>query len=185
MAQGQEITPLERQRHKQAVGTVLLFNPTWGRERIQSSLNESGIDIGLNYIQTLKREIMEERIQRFNDEGKEKALAAYEDLMYWIVNQARQIMSEEILVRDKDGTVKQQFYAQQNRLKALEIIAKVAEQAMQLKMDLGIFERQLGSMKSEERVIDMIAALKEYRKNPKKYDQRIEDGHTGQSEPAE
>lgn len=168
--QGAEITDDDRKRFKQAVGTVSLFHPMWGHRRVKENLEASGVSIGYNTVNELLQEIKQERLERFNEDSKEEAHAQYEDMMYWVIERCREVMAEEIKVRDKNGTVKQQFYAQQNRLQAIKLAKEAMESLMDFKMDLGIFERQLGTVKNQQTLAELGAMWREVTNNPTKYE---------------
>lgn len=155
------IAPVHEE-NKAAVATVMLLNPKYGSGRVADVLKDSGRPLDKAYVLKCMKEVAEERATRYIEESQEVAMAKYDDLCEWITNQCRAIMQEELKVYDRKGSVKQQFASQSNRIQALKLIILTAEKALNFKMDLGIFERQLGKIKGDATVLSLMAALKEY-----------------------
>ena len=150
--------------YKAQIATMFILNPRASILSIQNALEKNGTHLDKNYIHKLIKEIRAERAERYLNIGKDEVIAEFEDLMSWIQQQARQVLREEIKIFNEDNSLKQKFISQANRVKALKLILETADKAIGIKMDLGIFERQLGRIKGDHSVITLMAALKQYEK---------------------
>lgn len=161
--------PEEREEHKAVIRRVLTMNPTMSLRQIQNRLKkaETPLDLSINYVMDLTREIRTDRIEAVNDETKEDIYAMMKDTVEFVNQQLRAIAQEEKLVytRTKDGvpteTAEVRIFAQNNRIKAMNSIIDNLMKLFNLKMDLGIIERKVGTV--DHNIIDVMSALKKIR----------------------
>lgn len=158
-------TPEQQDDFKAMVSSMLILNPKLSIRKVQDQLTtQFKLELSKNYIGELLKEIHEERARRFVDITKDAAMAEMEDLVAILVQMLRQIIqAEEIVYKDPNRSVESRIISQKNRIAAIDTIFKMYERMMNMKMDLGIFERQLGRFKGDIRYIDMVKALQEYR----------------------
>lgn len=158
------ITDIQRNHRKEIVRRMMLFNPDIAvstlKERLEKS--QTPIVIGLNQLHEMVKEIRAERIQHIRQETKEELYAQVADMVEWVNNQLRAIAQEEKLVyTDSEESPKARIFAQQNRTKALNSVVDNLIKLINLKMDLGIIERNLGT--ADFRVLDVLGALEKLR----------------------
>lgn len=160
----------EREEHKAIIRRVITFNPTASLRSIQMRLRtaEKPLSLSIDYIQDLGREVRRDRIEALNEETKEDIYAEIKDLIEWVNSQLRAIAQEEKLVYsrvDKNDkpteTPETRIFAQNNRIKALNSVVDNMMKLVNLKMDLGIIERKVGTM--DINVISVMSALKKIR----------------------
>lgn len=151
-----KIKPEIEEEHLRIINTLMVLNPKITNQQIRNTLREQYGEgaYDKNYIGRLRRQIKSERMARYTDAKKDEAMSAYEDGVAWIVGQLRKILSQS----DLDPAV---------RVKALKEIRKSLQDVLNMKMDLGIFERQIGKIKSEESVIELMNQVNAYREKEK------------------
>lgn len=165
------IVPLEKkEEYKAVIRRVIAMNPTISVLELQRRLGESSPPLALSrdYLTSLVKEIRLERIKEVEDQTKEDLFAQVQDVVIFVNNQLRAIANEEKLVYTKlndkglpSEKAEVRIFAQQNRIKALNSVIVNLEKLVNLKMDLGIIERKVGTM--DFKVIDMMSALKKIR----------------------
>ena len=159
----------EKQEHKEIVRRVITMNPTISIRAMVARLKkaETPLDISVNYAMELIREVRQDRVKSVEDETKEDIYAMFKDTVDFVNQQLRAIAQEEKLVytKTKDGVpvekAEVRIYAQNNRIKAMNSIIDNLKKLFDLKMDLGIIERKVGTM--DHAIIDTMAALKKIR----------------------
>lgn len=162
-------SPEQKEEYKQIIRRVLTLSPSISLREIQKRLKEaqSPVELSLPYIMEVTREIRTERIREIEQETKEEIFAQVKDLVEFINGQLRAIAQEEKLVymKTKDGVpvekAETRIFAQNNRIKALNSMIDNTIKLVNLKMDLGIIDRKLGTMDVE--IIDYMSALKKIR----------------------
>lgn len=164
------VVPQEQQdEYKANIRRVLALNPTISVRELQRRLKTSTPPVELDYefLNRLVKEIRADRIREVEEQTKEDLFAQISDVVEWVNNQLRAIAQEEKLVytKTKDGLPAEKaevrIFAQQNRIKALNSIVKNLEALINLKMDLGIIDRKLGT--ADFRVIDLMSGLEKIR----------------------
>lgn len=163
--------PIIKYEHEKAlVRRVLTMNPSMTvaalKERLQNA--STPILIGINQLHRLVADIRSDRIKEVELETKDDIYAQIKDTVEWVNNQLRAIADEEKLVYmalDSDGKPKAspetRIFAQNNRIKALNSVVENLIKLVNLKMDLGIIERKLGT--ADFQITDMLSALKKIR----------------------
>ncbi len=165
------IVPLEKkEEYKAIIRRVTLFNPSMSLLELQRRLKdaETPLSLSYDYLKQLIKEIREERTSRLEEETKENLYTQVAETVEWVNQQLRAIAQEEKLVymeKGADGEAvaspKMRIFAQQNRTKALNSVVDNLLKLLNLKMDLGIIERNLGT--ADFRIIDMVSALEKIR----------------------
>jgi hypothetical protein len=159
----------QRDEYKARIRTVLALNPTISILELQRRLKTASPPMELDYqfIKTLTGEIRADRIKEVDEQTKEDLYAQISDVVEFVNNQLRAIAQEEKLVytKTKDGLpaekAETRIFAQQNRIKALNSVVKNLIALVNLKMDLGIIERKVGTL--DFKIIDMMTSLKKIR----------------------
>jgi hypothetical protein len=163
------VTAEKKEEYKAIIRRVKLFNPSMSVLELQRRLAEAEtpIKISYDYLTTLTKEMRQDRIDRLNQETKEDLYNQIAETVEFVNQQLRAIAQEEKLVysRTKDGVpvekAEVRIYAQQNRIKALNSVIDNLKTVIELKMDLGLIERRLGT--ADFRIIDMMQALEKIR----------------------
>jgi hypothetical protein len=165
------IIPLEqKEEYKAIIRRIMAMNPTLSIREIHRRLAEADKPIALDreYLGKLVQEIRRDRITEIENETKEDIYAKMSDVVEFVNQQLRAIAQEEKLVymdRDAKGDAtaspKMRIFAQQNRTKALNSVIDNLLKLYNLKMDLGIIERKVGTM--DHLIIDTMSALKKIR----------------------
>lgn len=160
----------QREEYKATIRRILALNPTISILELQRRLKAASPPMELEYqfLKNLTSEIRADRIKEVESQTKEDLFAQISDVVEWVNNQLRAIAQEEKLVytKTKEGggpaeKAEVRIFAQQNRIKALNSVIVNLEKLINLKMDLGIIDRNLGSV--DVRIIDHMAALKKIR----------------------
>ncbi len=163
-------SPEEREEHKALIRRIITFNPTASLRSIQTRLMkaETPYSFSLDYIMDLGREVRKDRIEQINEETKEDIYAEIKDVVEWVNQQLRAIAQEEKLVYtrlDKKGLpaegAETRIFAQSNRIKSLNSVVDNLIKLVNLKMDLGIIERKVGTL--DLNVVSVMSALKNIR----------------------
>lgn len=147
----------------------MTLNPTISSYELIRRLKEAETPLALTqgYVLELMREVRADRIKALEDETKEDIYSAMKDLVDWINQQLRAIAQEEKLVytKTKDGVpvekAETRIFAQNNRIKALNSVVDNMMKLVNLKMDLGIIERKVGTL--DLNVVSVMSALKNIR----------------------
>lgn len=164
------LTEIQKNHEKEIVKRLLMFNPGVSVAALKERLDTSTppINIGIHQLHKIVASIREERIARLHEETKEDLYTMIADTVEWVNNQLRAIAQEEKLVyteMDEKGNAhaspKMRIFAQQNRTKALNSVVDNLIKLVNLKMDLGIIDRNLGT--GEIRVYDMVDVLEKIR----------------------
>lgn len=160
----------QREEYKANIRRVLALNPTISVSDLQRRLKAANppIELDWEFLSKLVKEIREDRIKEVNEQTKEDLYAQIADVVEWVNNQLRAIAQEEKLVYTKTKSsglpaekAEVRIFAQNNRIKALNSIVKNLVDLVQLKMDLGIIDRKLGT--ADFRVVDMMSGLEKIR----------------------
>lgn len=169
-----EQTSIEiRHDHEKAVVRRLLtLNPSISLLALEKRLSElpEPVLIERHRLSGVVKEIRADRTREVEEETKIDMYAKMADITEFCIQQLRAIAQEEKLVytaTDENGKPKHgaesRIFAQNNRIKALVEIMKAHERLFNLKMDLGIIERKLGT--ADVRVIELLAYIKNERDN--------------------
>lgn len=142
---------------------------------------EPKLELSQRYIYEMRKELLGERVKMIREETKEEVGAHIEDMAMWCITQLRRVHQEEIVVfGEKEGKqYERKYVSQANRIKALSEIFKIFDRMVQLKMDLGILERKLGTLGVESELEEAMSLVKLYRDtggDPRKV--RIRDAQT-------
>lgn len=168
------ITTIQEENEKSVIRRVLIFNPSISIRRLKKRLEEAGENRIIRteeYLARMVEEIRLDRIREIESETKEETYAKFSDLVEWVNQQLRAIAQEEKLVyemKSKDGSPGQKpevrIFAQTNRIKAINSIVVNVEKLLNMKMDLGLSERKLGTLNA--RVVELLAVIDYERNNP-------------------
>lgn len=122
------------------------------------------MELDYDYLRKLVAEIRTDRIREVEEETKIDAYKYMADTVEFVNQQLRAIANEEKLVYtklDKNGkpseSAETRIFAQNNRIKALVEVVKNTERLLNMKMDLGILERKLGT--ADVRVLELLAFI--------------------------
>src|SRR3990167_6245208 len=160
----------KKEEYKAIIRRVTLFAPRMSVYELQRRLKtaETPLELSREYLTTLVREIASERIERLETETKEGLYNQVAETVEWVNQQLRAIAQEEKLVYMEAGpdgkptaSPKMRIFAQQNRTKALNSVVDNLLKLLNLKMDLGLTDRNLGTV--DFRIIDMMSALEKIR----------------------
>jgi hypothetical protein len=161
------ITPIQYEHEKAIVRRVLTFNPSISINQLQKLLESSGenrIVREVHYLGRLVRDIRADRTREVQEKTKIDLYSEMADIVEYVNNQLRAIANEEKLVYtkvDKDGkpdaSPETRIFAQNNRIKALVEVVKNVERLFNMKMDLGIIERNLG--RADVRILELLAFI--------------------------
>lgn len=164
----------EQELHKQKVATVMVLNPGISIRGIVKQLTEAGSPLDKDYVNKLKNEVLSDQLHTIREEDKEMAIAQFQSMAAFVVSELQKICDEElVLTHGKEEKLETRIRAQGNRIKALAEIRKTFEVMVNLKMDLGIFERHIGKLTNEHSVKEIMDAIKHERS-------KITDGATGE-----
>lgn len=165
------IVPIEKkEEYKAVIRRVLTMNPSISTRELQRRLSEANepITLSRDYLTELVGEVRIDRIREVEEETKEDIYAKMADVVEYVNQQLRAIAQEEKLVyssHKKDGVPSEKpetrIFAQNNRIKAMNSIIDNLIKLYNLKMDLGIIERKVGTM--DHKIIDTMSALKKIR----------------------
>lgn len=159
----------QREEYKEVIRRIIAMNPSMSIRSLHNRLKtaEKPIEMDRATLTKIVREIREDRVREIQEETKEDMYAAIADIVEFVNNQLRAIAQEEKLVytKNKDGVptekAETRIFAQHNRIKALNSVVDNTIKLVNLKMDLGIVERKLGT--ADVRIIDAMAVLKKIR----------------------
>ena len=103
--------------------------------QIQKALKDGGISLDKNYINKLIKKIRGERANRYNNAAANVAIAKFEDFV--------KLMSQELMkiVKTPDD--------QHVKVKAIKQLVEQYKDVLNLQFDMGVFERQIGKVKSD------------------------------------
>jgi hypothetical protein len=156
----------EKEKHMQMVGQVLLLDPYASLTQIQKRVEKADeIRLSTDYLQDLRKELLSKQSARIREQTKELVAIEVENMAMWCITQLRRVHQEEIVVfGEKDGKqYERKYVSQANRIKALSEIFKIFDRMVQLKMDLGILERKLGTLGVESELEEAMNLVKLYR----------------------
>lgn len=156
----------DEQRHeiKSAIFRMIALRPSISGTQLHKALAESNYVLSYDRTLDLMKEVRNERALKITQDTKEEVFAQYDELCEYIMGQLREIISQEkITFNDRKG-IKQQIYAQANRIEALKAIMMLAEKRMNIRMDLGLLERKLGTVEGRIAILDIMEQVRERRK---------------------
>lgn len=154
----------QHEEHKAIVRRIMAMRPTITLRQIRSSLMEAKtpITLGLPYIMQIVRDIRTERVRAVEEETKEDIYAMMRDAVEYVNQQLRAIAQEEKLVYMNDKmSPESRTIGQSNRIKAMNSIIDNLMKLVNLKMDLGIIERKVGTL--DHNIISVMQAIKRTR----------------------
>lgn len=162
-------SPEKQEEFKAIIRRVLAMNPTITAVRMKEMLasGETPIHLDREYIGKLINQVRLDRIDEINSQTKEDIYGEIRDTVEFVNNQLRAIAQEEKLVymKTKDGKpvekAETRIFAQNNRIKAMNSIVDNLMKLTQLRMDLGITERRLGTL--DVPLVGLMGALKKIR----------------------
>lgn len=153
-----------REEHKAIVRSIITRNPVISLRSLKKRLNESEnpIDLSLPYLMQIVRSIRVDRVEAINEETKEDIYAEMKDVVDYVNRELRMIAQQEKIVSTnaKNGA-EARIFGQNNRIKAMNSIVDNLIKLVNLKMDLGIVERKVGTM--DINIISAMSAIKKIR----------------------
>jgi len=161
---------VEHDQRKAVVRRMMMMNPHISVMALKERMHNlpTPIIIERHLLGDIVREIKADRIREINEETKEDLYARVAETVTFVNEQLRAIAQEERLVytkKDKDGKpgekAESRIFAQNNRIKAMNSVVDNLIKLVNLKMDLGIIERNLGT--AEVRTWDMMEVLEKIR----------------------
>ncbi len=134
---------LQKERHKDRVRQVLALNPRVSVSQIQDALAQSShpLELPLTYIAKLVKKIEGERVHRFDWVIAAKRLSEMQDLYAEISNALWQV-----LLDNGDSATGRKGTTPGEKVYAASQIAKLEADLLKAQMDMGIFERKLGTL---------------------------------------
>lgn len=139
--------------HKSQVRTLMVLNPNSGCRVIADMLKEATdglVALDYKYVNNLMNDIRNERALRYSDAQKMEVVAQVEDFTHWVITQQRKLLQDP----KASPFVKNQI---------LNSMQEGVYKLLNIKMDAGILERHLGTLKTTQQIVDMVEALKLYR----------------------
>jgi len=154
----------QSKEHLGIIKRLLIKKPNLTIEKTIGLVNEIiGITFDKDYVAKLLKKIRGERVNRYNNATKANAVALYEDFIEDLNADLRNLYSnEKISISEKVNIIR--------------TLAQNYKEIVNMQMDLGILERELGTMRSEVINVAEIAKLvreaqnDERFKNPKAID---------------
>ena len=163
-----QVTNEQKEEYKAVINSALIFHPYISTFRLHEQLERQDppLHLDLDYLYKLVAEVKLEKTQRYLQATKDEVVSQFEDLVEYVNTQLRRIANEEKIVEKTSGeSAKSRVFSQRNRIEALKSIVANYEKLNNMKMDLGVLERKLGSIKADFRVLDVLQAVKEYVKS--------------------
>lgn len=154
----------QHEEQKAIIRRIMAMNPTITLRVLRNRLMKADqpLELSLPYLMELTREVRTERVKAIEDETKEDIYAEMKDVVEYVNRSLREIaLEEKIVSSNKNNSVESRVYGQNNRIKAMNSIVDNSIKLLNLKMDLGIVERKVGTM--DINIISMMSALKRIR----------------------
>lgn len=107
-----------------------------------------GYPLDKSYINRLMRKIKGERAKRVTLQTLEKEVAKHEDLVETLANECWRIILDRGKT-DEDGKIISLGSSASDKLRAIKTLVDAHKQLLDIKFDAGVFERQLGKLKSD------------------------------------
>lgn len=137
------------EERKAIVRTIMVRNPgQLSSRKLQELLKPMGHSWSLKHCWQMLNIVMAERTQDM-DESLTKEVAIFEDTITELCSECWKIIgNKEVREIIKDGEVVgyQPAVTEQDRLRAIEVLAKNMKMLFDLKFDAGIFKKKLGEM---------------------------------------
>jgi len=135
----------EQKEHQALVKRLMIRKPQIGSTEVKSALEKVGITLDRDYVRKLSKQVVEERTKRYEKHTKAIAVARYEDF-----------------VRDLDATLytikDDKKASNRDKIFAIRTLVENQKSIMNMLMDMGILERDLGKLKAE--IVDVAALAK-------------------------
>lgn len=146
------------------VRKIIVIKPGASEREIESALREKNINISRQYIRGLLKKIHGERAWRYNNVAAKMAIAQFEDFVKFVA-------SELIKIRT---TTKSDMV----KVIALDNMIKHYRSLIDLQFDMGVFERKLGTIRTEVvNIAELLKLLKDAEQ-----EQKRDTGHIGEIE---
>ena len=159
----------QREQHKQMVRRAIALNPNLTLVKLKNALEkQEGLEISIPYISDIVKKVREEWTEQYDHETKALTAARFDELCVFLVDNLRDIITEEKKIYKSTTSIEQAIVSQANRIKAIKEIRDTAKMMIDLKMDLGILERHLGKLDTDvniPRVRNLVAELIKYREH--------------------
>lgn len=154
----------QREEQKLMIRSLLAKNPMLSMRRVMNALAnaEKPIVLSLPYVMELVREVRTDRVQAIQEETREDIYSEMKDVVDYVNRELRNIATEEKIVStNTKNSAEARIFGQGNRIKAMNSIVDNLIKLVNLKMDLGIVERKVGTM--DINIISAMSALKKIR----------------------
>jgi hypothetical protein len=139
------------EEYRQMVRIILTRTPNATVLQTKKALASNGYELDKGYVCKIMQKVRGERVNRLKTEEIGRALAEFEDTilvleqeLYKIIfaqNKYKEVKGEKILVEKAPSA--------NNKTRAIEALAKARGLLLDKKFDAGVFERKLGTIKTE------------------------------------
>ena len=155
--------------HLAMVRKVISARPDASGNQIKETLIENGYKFDIKYIQRLVRKIANERRVRYDRETKNEIVARFEDFVKGLEPQLRKLSTRG----EKDT----------DKINAIKVLVDNYKSIIEMQMDLGVLERNLGTVRSEGYHFDIVKIAKMIEEvNKQKADDRRKDNRGSDAE---
>jgi hypothetical protein len=127
-----------KEKEKEFIGhirQIIVRKPDITLFKIQAVLDKNGIKLDKNYINRLTNKIRGERANRYNNAAANVAIAQFEDFVKSMDDELMKVVNNP-----EDQHVK---------VKAVKQLIEQYKDILNLQFDMGVFERQIGKVKSD------------------------------------
>ena len=135
----------QKAEHKEIIKRILVRKPQISIQDTKRALGKIGYDLHIDYISKLYRDVLVERTTRYNKHTKAIAIAKYEDFVQDLNNTLYNIKE------DKDSSNKDKIFA-------IRTLVENQKSIINMLMDMGILERDLGRIRAD--IIDVASLAK-------------------------
>ena len=136
----------KKQEHISLVRKVMILDIDITGTRVQQVLKDKGYNLGLDYVYRLMKCVVGERRKRYDRETKNEIVAKFEDFVKDLEPKLRKISNES-----KSDIAK---------IEAIKSLISHYKDIINMQMDLGVLERNLGTIRSENYHFDIVKIAK-------------------------
>ena len=132
--------------HSSLVRRILIRKPEISVMETKDAIKRAtGLELNKDYVHKMIKEILEERTKRYNNYTKSLAIAKYEDFI-------KDLDSVLYKIKDDKGS------SNGEKIQAVRTLVENQRSIMNMLMDMGILERDLGRIKAD--VVDVAGLAK-------------------------
>lgn len=163
----------KQKEHIALVRKIITAKPESSGLQVQRTLDDNGYRFEKSYVYKLLKKIVNERRLRYDSETKSEIIAKFEDFVKGLEPQLRTL--SQAGERDFD------------KINAIKLLVENYKHLINLQMDLGVLERNLGTIKSEGYHFDVVKIAKMIEevknKQDKEYARREDNSRGDDQEP--